>query len=185
MQSAREALFLLLSIPFYLILIGAEIIFSNLQQKKYYSVRDTVQNIYFTLLNTGLDGLLRGLFYISVLAWGFQHHFLQFDNPYGYLFLLFMLVDLAFYVEHRVDHYCRLFCAIHVTHHSSGEFNLTTGFRSSVFQPVYRFIYLTPLPCWVLRRLISYSCILQPKPMAFWCIHNTSKKCRVGSKLCL
>ncbi len=34
---------------------------------------------------------------------------------------------------------------MHVTHHSSEEFNLTTGLRSSVLQPVYRFIYLTPL----------------------------------------
>ncbi|HQW92372.1 MAG: sterol desaturase family protein [Chitinophagaceae bacterium] len=145
MQSAREALFLLFSIPFYMILIGAEIIFSNLQQKKYYSVRDTVQNIYFTLLNAGLDGLLRVLFYISVLAWSYQHHFIQIENPYWYWIILFIGVDLAFYVEHRVDHYCRFFWAVHVTHHSSGEFNLTTGFRSSVFQPVYRFIYLAPI----------------------------------------
>jgi len=40
-----------------MILIGAEIIFSNLQQKKYYSAGETVQNIYFTLLNAGLDGV--------------------------------------------------------------------------------------------------------------------------------
>jgi sterol desaturase/sphingolipid hydroxylase (fatty acid hydroxylase superfamily) len=50
-----------------------------------------------------------------------------------------------FYWLHRVDHYCRLFWAIHVTHHSSEEFNLTVGFRSSVFQPLYRFIYFIPL----------------------------------------
>ena len=34
---------------------------------------------------------------------------------------------------------------MHVTHHSSEYFNLTTGFRSSVFQPLYRFIYFIPL----------------------------------------
>jgi sterol desaturase/sphingolipid hydroxylase (fatty acid hydroxylase superfamily) len=34
---------------------------------------------------------------------------------------------------------------VHVTHHSSEEFNLTVGFRSSVFQPLYRFIYFIPL----------------------------------------
>jgi sterol desaturase/sphingolipid hydroxylase (fatty acid hydroxylase superfamily) len=34
---------------------------------------------------------------------------------------------------------------VHVTHHSSEEFNLTTGFRSSVFQPIYRFVYFIPL----------------------------------------
>jgi sterol desaturase/sphingolipid hydroxylase (fatty acid hydroxylase superfamily) len=51
-----------------------------------------------------------------------------------------------FYWLHRVDHYCRLFWAVHVTHHSSEEFNLTVGFRSSVFQPLYRFIWFIPLP---------------------------------------
>ena len=145
MQSARESWFLLLSIPLYTILIGAEILFSNWQQKKYYSVRDTIQNVYLTILNAGLDGLLRWLFYISVLTWSFQHHFFYFQNRYSYWFVLFILVDLAFYFEHRIEHYCRLFWAVHVTHHSSVDFNLTTGFRSSVFQPVYRFIYLAPI----------------------------------------
>ncbi len=145
MPSARESWFLLLSIPFYIMLIGAEILLSNWKQHKFYSVRDTIQNVYFTVLNAALDGLMRWLFYISVLAWSYQHHFFTFENVYLYWFALFILVDLAFYFEHRIDHYCRLFWAVHVTHHSSEEFNLTTGFRSSVFQPVYRFIYLTPI----------------------------------------
>lgn len=145
MHSARESWFLLLSIPFYTILIGTEIILSNWKHKKRYSLRDTIQNIYFTILNAGLDAFLRWLFYISVLAWCYQYQFFKIENPYLYWFILFILVDFAFYFEHRIDHYCRLFWAVHVTHHSSQEFNLTTGFRSSVFQPVYRFIYLGPI----------------------------------------
>jgi sterol desaturase/sphingolipid hydroxylase (fatty acid hydroxylase superfamily) len=145
MQSAREYWFLLLSIPFYTILIGIEILFSNWQHKKFYSLRDTFQNVYLTILNASLDGLMRWLFYISVMVWAYQFHFFSFTNVYLYWFALFILVDLAFYFEHRIDHYCRLFWAVHVTHHSSTEFNLTTGFRSSVFQPVYRFMYLTPI----------------------------------------
>ncbi len=39
----------------------------------------------------------------------------------------------------------RLLWAVHVTHHSSEHMNLTVGFRSSVFQPFYRFIYFIPL----------------------------------------
>lgn len=145
MHSTREFWFLLLSIPFYTILIGAEILLSNWKHKKIYSFRDTIQNIYFTLLNAGLDGFLRLVFYISVLNWCYKYHFISFENPYIYWASLFLLVDFAFYFEHRIDHYCRLFWAVHVTHHSSEEFNLTTGFRSSVFQPVYRFIYLSPI----------------------------------------
>lgn len=41
--------------------------------------------------------------------------------------------------------FLQIFWAAHVTHHSSEEYNLTVGFRSSVFQPLYRFIYFIPI----------------------------------------
>ncbi len=34
---------------------------------------------------------------------------------------------------------------MHVTHHSSEHFNLTTGFRSTVFEPLYRVFFYLPL----------------------------------------
>ncbi len=145
MQSSRETWFLLMSVPLYIILIGAEIIMSNWKGNKYYTLKDSIQNIYLTITNGALDLLLRFLFYVSILMWCYQHRFFYIENIYLYWLLLFLLEDLAFYFEHRIDHYCRFFWAVHVTHHSSEEFNLTTGFRSSVFQPVYRFIYFVPI----------------------------------------
>ena len=145
MQSSREAWFLILSIPFYAVLIGTEILFSNWHGKKFYSWKSTIQNVYLTLLNAGLDVLLRAVFYVAVLMWCYDYHITEISNPWIYWPLLFILEDLAFYIEHRIDHSSRLFWAVHVTHHSSEEFNLTTGFRSSVFQPVYRFIYFIPI----------------------------------------
>lgn len=145
MNTSRETLVLLLSVPVYLVLIGAEIMVSNWQQSKRYTVKGVLQNIYLSLLNGGLDLLLRWLFYISVLTFCYKHQFFTISNVYLYWGLLFLLEDFAIYVEHRVDHYCRLFWAVHITHHSSEEFNLTTGFRSSVFQPVYRFVYFIPI----------------------------------------
>lgn len=92
----------------------------------------------------GVDLLCRG-FYVFVLFFFFNHKLIGIANPFAYWLLLFILEDLMFYIEHSVDHYCRIFWAVHVTHHSSESFNLTTGIRSSVFQPVYRFIYFIPL----------------------------------------
>ena len=145
MQSSREAWFLLLSVPIYIIFIGAEIIFSNWGEKRFYSIKGVLQNVYLTLMNASLDLFLRWAFYVSVLMWSYEQHFFKIDNAYLYWFMLFILEDLAFYIEHRIDHYCRLFWAVHLTHHSSEEFNLTTGFRSSVLQPVYRFVYFIPI----------------------------------------
>ena len=145
MDYTRETWFLLCSISFYSILIGTEILLSNWKHRNFYTLRDTFQNVYLTLINAGLDLFLRWAFYVSVLAWTYQQHFFKIENLFLYWFALFILEDLAFYIQHRIDHYCRLFWAVHVTHHSSEHFNLTTGFRSSVFQPVYRFIYFLPL----------------------------------------
>lgn len=141
----HEIWFIFFSIPLYSIIIGTEILLSNWKGKKYYSLQVTLQNIYCTILNAGLDVLLRWVFYMAVLIWAYQYHFFKIENIYGYWFALFLLEDLAFYIEHRADHFCRLFWAVHVTHHSSEEFNFTTGFRSSVLQPVYRFIYFIPI----------------------------------------
>ncbi|MBX3164988.1 MAG: sterol desaturase family protein [Bacteroidetes bacterium] len=147
MNEFREELLIKLSIPVYAIVIGAEILFSYLHDKKYYSTKGTLSNIYLSVLNFSLDILLRGLC-LAVLWYFYQFKFMEIDkvtHPFWYWFVLLVAQDFMFYWLHRVDHYCRLFWAVHVTHHSSEEFNLTVGFRSSVFQPLYRFIYFIPL----------------------------------------
>lgn len=141
-----ETTLILLTTPLYIIVIGVEILFSHLHVKKYYSLKGVIQNIYLSLINAGIDLLFRAIYLLIILQWFYDHSFYSFKSfGWVYWFLLFILEDLAFYIEHRVDHYCRVFWAVHVTHHSSEEFNLTTGFRSSVFQPLYRFIYFIPL----------------------------------------
>jgi len=144
-QFAEKTL-LAITTPVYIAIIGGEILLSHWQLKKYYTVKDTIINVYLSLLNGGIDLLFRAVYLFIVLQWFFNVRFFEpVINPLLYWLLLFIAEDFIFYIEHRVDHYCRLFWAVHVTHHSSGEFNLTTGFRSSVFQPLYRFIYFIPL----------------------------------------
>ena len=141
----KEQLLILVTTPIYILVIGIEVLLSHFHLKKYYSIKETLMNVYLCLLNGGIDLLFRAI-YLVVLLWFYKFHVVNFSfNPWLYWILLFILEDIAFYVEHRVDHYCRIFWAVHVTHHSSEEFNLTTGFRSSVLQPIYRFVYFIPL----------------------------------------
>lgn len=147
MNEFREALLVKLSIPVYVIIIGTEILYSYWQHKKYYSTKGVLANIYLSTLNFTLDIVIRGIC-LAVLWYFYQFRFTQIDktvHPVVYWTALLFLQDFMFYWLHRIDHYCRLFWAVHVTHHSSEEFNLTVGFRSSVFQPLYRFIYFIPL----------------------------------------
>jgi sterol desaturase/sphingolipid hydroxylase (fatty acid hydroxylase superfamily) len=133
-----------IAVPFYIILIVIEILFSHFHHRKVYTLKGTVTNLWLNGANFLLDLLMRGVF-LLVLFFFFQYRF--FSPPPGWLYWILLLVseDFAFYFLHRVDHFCRLFWAVHVTHHSSEEFNLTVGFRSSVFQPFYRFIWFIPL----------------------------------------
>lgn len=145
-QAVHEQLLLLISTPLYILVIGAEILLSHLRLKGYYTVKETLLNVYLSCINAGIDLLFRSVYVGIILMWFYEYRLTSLDiHPVAYWGLLFILEDLVFYIEHRVDHYCRLFWAVHVTHHSSEEFNLTTGFRSSVFQPLYRFVYFIPL----------------------------------------
>jgi sterol desaturase/sphingolipid hydroxylase (fatty acid hydroxylase superfamily) len=142
----HEQLLILISTPLYIVAIGLEMLFSHLRVKSYYSVKETLMNVYLTLVNAGIDLLFRSIYAGIILGFFYQFRVLDFSaHLLVYWSLLFVLEDLVFYFEHRIDHYCRLFWAVHVTHHSSEEFNLTTGFRSSVLQPLYRFVYFIPL----------------------------------------
>jgi sterol desaturase/sphingolipid hydroxylase (fatty acid hydroxylase superfamily) len=144
MEALREQLLILISTPIYLLVIGLEVALSHFRRIPSYTWRDTWHNLYLMLLNSGIDLLFRGV-YVVALDWFFRHQLFQLDHPLWYWFWLVVGMDFLFYWLHRVDHHSRFFWAVHVTHHSSEQFNLTVGFRSSVFQPLYRFIYFIPL----------------------------------------
>jgi sterol desaturase/sphingolipid hydroxylase (fatty acid hydroxylase superfamily) len=144
MQEWQHQILLFLSIPIYAILIPLEIILSNYRHRKFYGWKETAVNVYLNLVNTGIDLLLRGGA-LLILIYFSQFKLVSNWHPVAYWFLLFLCEDFLFWVEHYVDHSVRLFWAVHVTHHSSEEYNLSTGFRSSVFMPFYRFMYFIPL----------------------------------------
>ncbi|HRD38579.1 MAG TPA: sterol desaturase family protein [Bacteroidia bacterium] len=144
MQEFRESLLILITTPIYIIVIGGEILYSYFKQRHLYSTKGVLANIYLSALNFTLDIVLRGVC-LWVLNYFFQFKFFEIENVIAYWAVLLLAEDFTYYWLHRIDHYCRFFWAVHVTHHSSEEFNLTVGFRSSVFQPLYRFIYFIPV----------------------------------------
>lgn len=144
MDEFRESLLIIITTPIYILVIGSEILFSHLRRKHLYSTKGVIANVYLSALNFSLDILLRG-FCLLVLNYFYKFHFFTIENAILYWVILAIAEDFMFYWLHRIDHFCRFFWAVHVTHHSSEEYNLTVGFRSSVFQPLYRFIYFIPI----------------------------------------
>ena len=145
MDEFYKQILLLFSIPIYAIIIPLEILLSNFRHRKFYSWKETLMNVYLNALNTGIDLLLRFLIGLTLLNFFYQYHFAINWNPIVYWIVLLFGEDFLFWLEHYIDHSCRLFWAVHVTHHSSPEYNLSTGFRSSVLMPVYKYLYFIPL----------------------------------------
>jgi sterol desaturase/sphingolipid hydroxylase (fatty acid hydroxylase superfamily) len=103
-------------------------------------------NLYLTILNMLFDIAMR-VTTLFVFAWSAQYKIINWEGKnWVYWFSLAIGVDFFYYWLHRLDHSSRLFWAVHVTHHSAIEYNVTTGFRSSVFEPLYRFAFYAPLP---------------------------------------
>jgi sterol desaturase/sphingolipid hydroxylase (fatty acid hydroxylase superfamily) len=144
MGSLREQMLILISTPLYLVVIGVEILLSHLQQQRSYTLKDTFTNIYLMLMNAAIDLLFRGI-YIWVLTYFYQRSLITWQEGVAYWCILLLAEDFMYYWLHRIDHICRFFWAVHVTHHSSNQFNFTVGFRSSVFEPLYRFVFFIPI----------------------------------------
>lgn len=144
MDPLYAQIILLFSIPIYAILIPLEMVLSHFHGYKLYSLKETAVNIYLNLMSAGIDLLMRGVA-LALLIFFYSHKLNINWNPVLYWIFLFLTEDLMFWLEHYADHSIRVFWACHVTHHSSEEYNLTTGFRSSVLMPFYRYLYFIPL----------------------------------------
>ncbi|HQR93936.1 MAG: sterol desaturase [Sphingobacteriia bacterium 39-39-8] len=144
MDSIREQWLILISTPIYCLIIGIELLLSHLQHRKTYTLRNTASNVYLMLLNGGLDLAFR-LVTLAILGYFFKLSPIHWTVGPLYWIFLVLIEDFMYYWLHPFDHEIRLFWAVHVTHHSSELMNFTVGFRSSVFQPLYRFLYFIPI----------------------------------------
>ena len=144
MNDIKEQWLILISTPIYVFIIGLELLLTHLQHRKTYTLKDTLANVYLMLFNGGLDLAFR-VVYMVILHYFYMHALINIQQVFVYWLVLLITEDFLYYWLHRFDHEIRFFWAIHVTHHSSRLMNFTVGFRSSAFQPLYRFIYFIPL----------------------------------------
>lgn len=126
------------------ILTLAEMYFSYRENRQYYKKRDTLNNIYLASMAFLTNLMVKGSTFF-ILDYFYQFRFFEIQNIALYWIVLVIAQDFLYWLLHYVGHVCRFFWAIHVTHHSSEEFNITTGFRSTVFEPMYRVFFYIPL----------------------------------------
>jgi sterol desaturase/sphingolipid hydroxylase (fatty acid hydroxylase superfamily) len=145
MSYGWEGIMTIVSVPVYTVAILGEILVSNWLNRKLYDTRDTLNNFLMTGLNALLTIATAGVF-IMGMGWAFGFRLFQWnENGWWYWLAVMVLTDLAYWVVHWAGHMVRLLWAVHVVHHSSEKYNITVGFRSSVFEPLYRGFFFLPL----------------------------------------
>ena len=135
-----------LPIAFFIILLEA--IISTSQKRSLYKKEDTLCTIGLLLGNMAVVFLTKGL----TLAFHiFLYQFRVFDLAeylplWAMWALSFILIDLVFYLYHRMSHRISFLWAIHMSHHSSQEMNFAVSFRQAWFGPVSKIPFFMVLP---------------------------------------
>jgi sterol desaturase/sphingolipid hydroxylase (fatty acid hydroxylase superfamily) len=117
-----------LSLPAFFALILAEIAASYLRRKTAYEIRDTSASLSMGAGNLAI-GIPTGLGVFAVWSWFAQFRLFDLGFTWWSVVLVVLADDLTHYWAHRFSHRVRFWWAMHVNHHSSQHFNLSTALR--------------------------------------------------------
>ncbi len=87
MNSLREQWLVLISTPFYVIVIGIEILMIHFRLKKTFNWKDSLASLYLMLLNSGFDLLFR-IVYLSILQYFYVRSFFTWQQAFLYWAIL-------------------------------------------------------------------------------------------------
>ena len=122
-----------LSVALYLVVPGLLALLASRRVRAWLrgqgSIRQTLSNasvgVMFVLIQLGLRATLLGAYaaVAHLVPWK-----LPVASPWSWA-LAFGLLDLVYYVQHRLEHAVPLLWAIHSVHHQSNDYNLSVSFR--------------------------------------------------------
>ena len=139
---------IVLAIPVFLLLIGAELALSVARGKRVYRLNDTLSSMSLGVLSQ-LSGLFTAALYIGIYSAVYDAVALV-PNPafwstwYGALLAL-VFYDFCYYWLHRAGHEVAIFWAAHVVHHQSQAYNLSTALRQSGSGHLLGWVFYLPM----------------------------------------
>jgi sterol desaturase/sphingolipid hydroxylase (fatty acid hydroxylase superfamily) len=151
------------SVPFFLGLIGLELLVVRVRRRDVYRLSDSISDLSCGILSQ-LAGILIALGTLAAFSWVSAHASIQRILPVPQWINrapitragvdaaalaawagVFLLDDFAYYWMHRLSHHVNVLWAGHVVHHSSEEFNLTVALRQSSLHGFMSWLFYIPL----------------------------------------
>jgi len=135
-----------LAAPFFLVLIGLELLIARLRRRDVYRFADTfadigsgvTQRVVLVLFEASLLAVY-ALLYEHARLWTFAP-----SSPWPWVIAI-VGVDLGYYWWHRLSHEVNLLWAVHVVHHHSEDYNLAVALRQAVLSPVTVMPFYLPM----------------------------------------
>ena len=134
--------------PIIVTLIFFETLISNLKNVSYYKKEDTLCTVGLLAGNILMVFAIKGLT-LALHFYLYQFRILDLASlipPWLMWILAFILIDLVFYIYHRISHRSRFLWAIHMSHHSSQEMNFAVSFRQAWLGPISKIPIFITLP---------------------------------------
>ncbi len=141
-----DAIYMLIAIPFFFLLIGIELLIAKRKKIKLYRLNDAITNINVGIGNQ-LIGMVAKVFLIGAYVFTFEHiAIFKIPTTVWSVLILFILYDFTFYWAHRLGHEVNLFWGAHVVHHQSEDYNFSVALRQSWFHSLLSFFLFLPIP---------------------------------------
>jgi sterol desaturase/sphingolipid hydroxylase (fatty acid hydroxylase superfamily) len=164
--------YIALAIPFFLLLIGVELVAARARRRSVYRLKDALAD-----LGCGVGQqvvlVFAGAALLAAYAWLYRHaRLVEFApaSPWPWL-VAFAFVDVAYYWWHRLSHEVNFLWAAHAVHHQSEDYNLAVALRQSILTsftslPFYLPMAFLGVPTMVYATSVAFSTLYQ-----FW-IHT-------------
>ena len=141
---------IVLAIPVFIGLMMMEYFVMRKKNKSVYRFHETLGNIFCGMGQLFVDALFKipliGLYFVVLHSTQDIH--LNLSSKILHFALLFVVIDLIFYLNHRLCHSNKWLWAIHGVHHQSEDYNYSVGLRMPWWHKLVSF--WTPLPLAVL-----------------------------------
>ena len=134
------------SIPLFFILIGIELVFALVLERRVYRFADSFADLGCGLVEQLLGVLVKGALFAVYLAIYANARLFNLPADSWLVFVTcFIGVDFLYYWFHRTSHEIGAFWAAHSVHHQSEEYNLTVALRQGAFQGFFSWMFYLPL----------------------------------------
>jgi sterol desaturase/sphingolipid hydroxylase (fatty acid hydroxylase superfamily) len=129
----------------FAMVIGLEMAWWRWRRVSKYESADSLANCSLVLMQFALGVAGKSLFIVTGLEWIRERGPRAVTDGWLSGLLLFLGVDLGYYLFHRASHRVRVLWAIHESHHSSERMNFSVALRQPPLEPLVDWLFFSGL----------------------------------------